>query len=191
MAAEVRKEFGIPIEAKVIGFTGGLLPVKGHRYLLAALPKVLKAVPDVWVMLAGGGSLRDELVQMAAALDIRDRVKFLGHRNDIMRIIHAYDVVALTSLSESMPYSLLEGMSFGKPIVASAVGGVPEVVEDGVTGLLVPPGDVNAIAEALIQILQDPEKRALMGQAAIERVRTLFGLEHMIRQTVDLMLRTR
>ncbi len=188
VAVEIRKEFGIPLDARVIGVSAGLVPVKGHEYLLDALPDVLRPVPDAWLMLAGEGSMRDDLVRRAAALGIRDRVKFLGHRNDVMRIIHAYDVIALTSLSESMPFSLLEGMSCGKPVVASAVGGVPELVDDGVTGYLVPPGDSGAIANALILALRDREKTARMGRAALERVRCLFSVEKMVRETVELML---
>jgi len=187
IAAEVRRELGVPSEGKVIGVVAGMLLVKGHAYVLDAFPEVLDAVPNAWLLLAGDGPRRAGLVRQAARLGIGERVKFLGHRSDVMRVIEACDIIALTSLAESMPFSLLEGMSCGKPIVASAVGGVPELVKDGVTGYLVPPGDSAAVARALIRLLQDPRKMAHMGGAALERVRSHFSVDKMLRETMEMI----
>jgi len=187
---ETRREIGVPDRALVVGVSAGLAPVKGHRYLLDAFPAVLRSVPEARVMLAGDGPCRKELQRQAEELGISDRVTFLGHRDDIDRVVEAYDVIALPSLSESMPFSLLEGMARGKPVVASAVGGIPELVEDGRTGYLVPPGDSHALARALVRVLSDQRTTVRMGQAARERVQEYFSLERMVRETVDMMLGT-
>jgi len=184
----VRKEIGIPLDAKVIGVAARLVPIKGHSYLIAAFPEVLKAVPSAHIVLAGDGPSRRDLEEQAARLGISERVKFLGHRSDIMRVIQAYDVIALPSLSESMPFSLLEGMSYGKPALVSGVGGMPELVEDSVSGYVVPPRDACAIARALIKLLRNPKKRARMGRAALERVRSRFTAKRMVSETLALML---
>lgn len=188
LSEEVRGELGIPLDAGIVGVSAGLVRLKGHAYLLAAFPDVLKAVPDAWLVLAGDGPARAELEQQARDLGISERVLFLGHRQDIKRIVQAYDIIALPSVDDSMPFSLLEGMSLAKPVVASAVGGIPELVEDGVTGYLVPPRDPVAVAEALINVLKDRATAARMGMAARERVRSRFNVERMVRETVAMML---
>lgn len=184
----VRQEFSIPPDAMVVGVSAALADHKGHRFLLEAFPAALQSLPAAWLMLAGEGPSRAELERQAKELGISERVIFLGHRADIDRVVEAYDVIALPSLSESMPFSLLEGMAAGKPVVASAVGGIPELIEDGRTGYLVPPSDSYAMAEALIKVLRDPAETVLMGQAARERVKKHFSLEKMVEDTVALML---
>jgi len=187
-SAEVRRELGIPADAKVIGVSAALVAGKGHAFLLDALSTVLQAVPDAVIVLAGDGPAKSALTSQAQRLGVADKVKFLGHRSDIRRIVQAYDVIALSSLSESMPFSLLEGMACGKPVVASAIGGIPELVENGISGYLVPPGDSDAIAQALICVLEDPSRTARMGRAAFERVRSQFSIDTMVRETLNLML---
>lgn len=186
-SAEVRRRFGIPLDVRVIGVSASLVPVKAHVCLLAAFPDVVSVVPEARLMLAGDGPSRAELEEQARRLGIWERVNFLGHCKDIKRVVQAYDVIALPSLSESLPFSLLEGMSYGKPVVASAVGGIPELVENGVCGYVVPPCDVPAIARALIELLGDPRKAHRMGMAARERVRTQFSVEKMVRETMAVM----
>jgi glycosyltransferase involved in cell wall biosynthesis len=188
-SAEVRAEIGVPPEAAVVGVSAVLDPRKGHACLLSAFPEVLKAVPSAWLVLAGGGPARESLEAQAARLGISGRVAFLGHRRDVKRVIQAYDVIALTSIAiESLPFSLAEGMSYGKPAVGTALGGIPELIEDGVSGYIVPPGDPRATAQALIRLLADPAAAARMGRAARERVRARFNSERMVAQTLAMML---
>ena len=185
----VRQEFSIPADAMVVGVSATLADRKGHRFLLEAIPAVLQAVPRTWLVLAGDGPCRQDLERQARRLGIASRVTFLGHRDDMNRIVQCYDVVALTSVGiESLPFALLEGMAHGKPALATSVGGMPELVEDGVTGHVIPPSDPNAIAHALIMLLHSPERMSQMGSAARERVRKHFSLEKMVEDTVALML---
>lgn len=190
-SAAVRAELGVPVDARIVGVTARFDPRKGHAYLLDAFPAVLKAVPSAWLLLVGYGPIREELEGQARRLGVAERVRFLGHRPDAKRIAQAYDVVALTSTAiESLPFALLEGMAYGKPGVGTAVGGMPELIEEGVSGLIVPPRDSAAIADALIQLLGDPAKAARMGAAARERVRARFNADRMVQETLSMMLGT-
>jgi glycosyltransferase involved in cell wall biosynthesis len=187
---EVREELGIPPDATVVGVSAALVPIKGHAYLLAAFAAALGALPNCVLVLAGDGPRRTDLEQQAHRLGIADRVWFLGHRTDIQRVVQAYDVVALASVTESLPFSLLEGMAYERPALATAVGGVPELVEDGVNGRLVPPRDVDALSEALIDLLGDMERLERMGKAARRRVQSEFNAGRMVRETMDMVLGT-
>jgi glycosyltransferase involved in cell wall biosynthesis len=188
VACQVRRECGVPPDARVVGVSATLARRKGHRYLLEAFPEVLREVPDAWLMLAGDGPCRGELEALAGELGIDGRVAFLGHRTDMDRVVHAYDVVALTSVAiESLPFALLEGMACEKPAIGTAVGGMPELIEDGVTGRVVPPRDVAGIAEGVVEVLRDPARTRQMGKAARRRVAEHFHSEQMVRDTLALM----
>jgi glycosyltransferase involved in cell wall biosynthesis len=187
-AREVRGELSIPPDGLIIGVSAWLVPLKGHCYLLRAFREVLDGVPRAWLVLAGDGPCREDLERQAARLGIDHRVKFLGHRTDVPRLVQAYDVVALSSTSESLPFSLLEGMAYGRPAVGTAVGGVPELIEDGVNGYVVPPRDPTALAEAFIKLLNDPERLERMGVAARRTVEEEFNAERMVSDTLDMML---
>jgi glycosyltransferase involved in cell wall biosynthesis len=143
-------------------------PQKGHRYLLQAAVEV----PDVTFLLAGDGSERPVLLALAKSLGLGDRVVFLGYRADIPTLLAACDLVVLPSLYEGLPLSLLEAMAAGKPVIASRIGGVDELVADGENGLLVPPGDPHALAGAIRGLLDDSERAgrlAAAGQALVDR----------------------
>jgi glycosyltransferase involved in cell wall biosynthesis len=153
-----------------------LADVKGQRTMLAALPHV-----DATVVLAGrdlehAGVYEQELRREAARLGVADRVVFAGYRADVPALLAGCDVFCLPSLAEGLPLVVLEAMAIGKPVVATAVGGTPELVLDGETGLLVPPGDVEALADALAQLLADPERGQRMGAAGRERARREFDV---------------
>jgi glycosyltransferase involved in cell wall biosynthesis len=180
----------VPPEALIIGVSAALVPIKGHAYLLEAFAAALEDLPDCVLVLAGDGPCRPDLERQARRLGIADRVWFLGHRTDIERVVQAYDVIALASVTESLPFSLLEGMAYGKPALATAVGGVPELVEDGVNGRLVPPRDVKALSEAMVDILSDVDRLGTMGRAARQRVQDEFNAERMVRDTMDMVTQT-
>jgi glycosyltransferase involved in cell wall biosynthesis len=173
---------GIP----VIGTVGRFVEPKGYPHLLDAMVRIQAHLPDVKVLLVGDGVLRRPMEEKAEALGLSDAVIFTGIRRDVPEILALLDVFVLPSLWEGLPIALLEAMAAGLPVVATRVGGVPEVVVDGVTGLLVPPRDPEALSEAILTLLQDPDLRQKMGQAGQDRVREYFSVERMVKRTENL-----
>lgn len=166
-AAALRREFDISPDALLIGAIGRLNAQKGHRYLLDAAAIVLKKRPDVKFFVAGDGDLLEPLRQQARKLGIADQVVMAGHRRDVPRILAAIDVFAIASLYEGTPLTLFEAMAAGKSIVSTAVDGCAEILKDGETGLLVPPCDPSALAEALLVVVEDETKRKELAQTAL------------------------
>jgi glycosyltransferase involved in cell wall biosynthesis len=173
---EARHALGLPPDAYVIVAVGRLVPVKGFDVLIDALPAVAAAVPELRVALVGDGPERDVLEQRVAALGIADRVQFAGAQRDVARYVAAADVLAAPSRNEGMGRALVEAMALGVPVVASAVGGIPDVVTDGHDGWLVPAGDPAALALALAELGSDPARAAKLGAAAVE-ASTRFSTE--------------
>lgn len=155
---------------------GGLVPVKRPDLLLEAVA----ALPDVRATLVGGGELEDVVRRQCDRLGLDARVRILGHREDPAPELAAADLYALTSVAENCPLALLQAMASGLPVVVPAVGGVPEVVRDGVEGLVLPPGDPAALTEALGRLVGDPDLRDRMGRASRERVLAGFTLDHCV-----------
>jgi glycosyltransferase involved in cell wall biosynthesis len=155
---------------------GRLDAQKGHRYLLAAAAEV----PDALFVLVGEGRERADLEARARSLGVADRVRFLGHRDDVPELLAACDVFVLPSLYEGLPLSVLEAMAAARPVVATAIEGISETVVDGMTGLLVPPADPAALARAVRAVLTDAVLAGRMGQAGRERVCREFSLRRMI-----------
>lgn len=180
----LRHEFRIPHRAPLLGVVARLEPEKGHRYLIDAMPAVLRGAPETWLVLVGEGSLDAELRAQAAALPTpaRDRIVFTGRREDVAAITGEIDVAVLPSLREAQGISILEAMARRRPVVASAVGGIPEVLTDGVDGLLVPPADPAALAEACIRLACSPDLRRQLGEAGRETVEARFSLDAMVRR---------
>jgi glycosyltransferase involved in cell wall biosynthesis len=152
---EKKKELGIRPTGPVVGFVGWLLPIKGPMYLLKAMEHVWQKHPDTLLVFVGKGDLDQFLKDQAVKMNANGRVKFLGWRSDIEEIMPVFDIFVLPSLNEGMGRVLVEAMAAGKPIVASKVGGIPDLVKHNETGILVPPADVPALAESLIQLLAD------------------------------------
>jgi phosphatidylinositol alpha-1,6-mannosyltransferase len=148
--------------------------------VIKALPEVMKAVPDVFYVVVGEGDLQPRLEELARENAVRDRVIFAGAAR--LEQLKAYysraDVYVMPSLQEGFGIVFLEAMAFGKPVIASEHGGAPEIVQDGVTGFLVKPGDLEALTAHLIQLLQDPALRARMGAAGRQRVEENFTFAH-------------
>lgn len=177
---QVRKELGIPDDAPVIGVVGRLTHQKGHCFLLHAVQVLARRQPAFRCLVVGDGELHDELAGLAARLGVLDRCLFLGVRRDVPAVLSALDVLVVPSLSEGMPYVVLEGMAMAKPVVATAVNGVPEVIQDRLSGRLVSRADPEALAEAIRELLADPQSAAAMGRAARRRVEEGFSADRWI-----------
>lgn len=182
LRADVIDELGIPRGAPIVGTVANFKPHKGHRYLIEAAARVRRSVPDVRFVLVGHGPLEDEVRRRATELGLDGTVVFAGYREDASRLAGAFDVFALSSLYEGLPIALLEAMALGCPPVVPAVGGLPEVVDDGVNGLLVPPAQPQALADAITAILRDGELRERLGGAAGRRARD-FDIRTAVRRT--------
>lgn len=163
----------------MVGCIARLEPVKGVEHFVRAAISLSQRDPIVRFAIAGGGSLEPRLREIAFAGGVSDQVSFLGHVSPIEPLLGACEIIVLPSLSEGLPMVALEAMALGKPVVASRVGGLPEAVEDGVTGLLVEPGDPSALAAAIGALLDDPDRARKMGEAGRARVERDFTLERM------------
>jgi glycosyltransferase involved in cell wall biosynthesis len=174
----VRAEIGLAVDASVVGVSARLTEQKGHRFLFEALAS--PALADVRLVVMGDGPLRDELSALAQRLGIASRLIFLGVRRDVGELMAALDVFVMPSLWEGLPLALILAMGAGLPVVATAVAGIPEVVTDGETGWLVPPGDSTALARALAAALGDRERAKAVGATAKRWVRPRFGVDEYV-----------
>jgi glycosyltransferase involved in cell wall biosynthesis len=179
----IRKELGLDDVVPIVGVVGRLDAQKGHAYLLDAWPAVVREFPDARLLVVGEGALRGALERQAAARGTGASVIFAGFRSDVPRVLDGIDVLALPSLYEGMPLTAIEGSAMARPVVATAVDGTPEVVRDGRTGRLVPPGDPAALAGALLGLLRDPEAARRMGQSGRDWVLTRFTLDRQVAST--------
>jgi glycosyltransferase involved in cell wall biosynthesis len=164
----------------VVGTAARLVPIKGLLDLIHAFRIVRADAPDALLEIAGSGSERRRLEREIDALGLAGTVKFLGWRTDLSQLLQSWDIFVLASFDEGFGIAALEAMAAGLPVVATAVGGVPELVSDGKTGFLVPRGDVAALAARLRVLLLDEERRSLMGVAAQVRAREEFTIERMV-----------
>ena len=185
-----RAELGLSAGDLVIGTVGSLYPVKGHRYLLDAMPTILGRYPNAVLLLIGRGELEISLKEQAQRLGIEARVRFLGLRQDVPKLLAAMDVFVLPSLSEGLSMALLEAMASGKPVVATRVGGNPELIDHGRTGFLVQPEDVSDLAANLLKLLSHPGMIKQFGQQAAERVRQQLSMRQMVVRYKDLYARS-
>jgi len=185
--APVRQELGLSPDALVIGAVGRLVPVKDYPTLLRALVRLRDRGIAFQSIIAGTGRLRDELTALAISLGLSN-VRFLGNRDDIEHLLPAFDVFVLSSSSEGLSNTIQEAMAAGLPVVATRVGGADELVDEPHTGLLVPPGDPGAMADAIGSLAEDPGRRNNMGVAARRRAEAVFALDVMIREYERLYL---
>jgi glycosyltransferase involved in cell wall biosynthesis/protein-tyrosine-phosphatase len=176
-ARDIRRELGIDPYAVVIGTVGRLSPVKGHASLLRAARRILQRHPGVTFLIVGSGPLESGLRAEAASLGIDGACVFAGARQDVHDLIAAMDVFVLPSLDEGIPMALLEAMALRVPVVATAVGGVPEVVEDGVSGILIPPADHEALADGCLRLIADREWARAIGTRGRHLVEQRFTQE--------------
>jgi len=186
-SAVMKKKLGIPEGNLVVGTTGRLTHVKGHRYLIEAAGRIVKARPDATFVFLGDGELSDELKNMAFRLGIEENVKFPGWRPDVAEVMSVFDIFALPSLNEGMGRVLVEAMVLGKPIVASDIGGIPDLVLDGENGYLVPVGDVETLAARIRELLDDSVKREEMGECG-EKIAVDYSANAMV-EKIDRLYR--
>lgn len=175
--AEVRCALGVAPDDVLIGTVGRLTLVKGHACLLQAAARILESETRARFLFAGDGELQDELMTTAARLKIDRACLFIGSRRDVYDVVAALDVFVLPSLNEGLPMSLLEAMALGRPVVASDVGGIPEVMQHQVNGLLVPPGDAQQLAVACLQLAFDRDLAARLGARARQTIEAAFTHE--------------
>jgi glycosyltransferase involved in cell wall biosynthesis len=172
--ATVRSQLNLPEATPVLGTVARLVPIKGIDLLLRAVVSLKTAIPDVRTVVVGDGPERDRLERLAIELGLGDSVIFTGHRDDALDLIAAMDLFVLSSLSEGIPMAVLESMALGTPVVATRVGGVPEILSDGNTGVLVPAGDTKALAAALERMLVQRE----IAREMSDRARLAVAREH-------------
>ncbi len=181
----MRAELGLPESSILIGTVATLEPLKGHLVLLDAARQLCDEFPNVFFILSGDGIMRPQLEQYIQQHNLSQQVRLLGYR-DARLLVNAFDLVAFPSLYEGLPFAIQEAMALAKPIVATNVGGIPEEIDDKVSGLLVPPHNSEALAQALRQLLRSPDRAAQMGQAAQDKYYRLFTPQHMVNAFVHL-----
>src|SRR5207247_1379395 len=177
--SRVREQLGIPNGAPVLGCLANVLEIKGHDILLDAFANIVKVHSTVHLLLVGRdtSSYGAEMHALADRLGVAERTHFVGFQADVRPYIAAMNLVVLPSRSEGLPVALLECMAMAKPVVASAVGGIPEIVVDGVTGKLIQPEDTLALNSAMIELLSHPKLLREYGQKGMERVEISFALQ--------------
>ncbi len=185
LAAGFREEMGFSAEWPLVGTIGTLAARKGQTYLLEAARTILQSRPETRFLICGRGPLQASLKARAQELGVGERVVFLGERDDVRPLLAALQVFVLPSLAEGLGVSALEAMAVGKPVVASRVGGLAEVVEDGRTGFLVSPGQAEQLTAAITRLLEDASLREILGKNARLRVETVFSRERMIERTEE------
>ena len=174
-----RVKLGLPVDAVIVGTVGRLDPVKDQAALVRALAALLPSHPWAFLTITGAGPCHEGLMRLVAELGIGPRVRLLGESSDVPAVLGAMDLFVLPSIAEGMSNTLLEAMAAGLPVVATRVGGSPELVEDGITGRLVPRQDLDALRQAIAGYLDDPHLRALHGKASRQRAAESFGLDRM------------
>jgi glycosyltransferase involved in cell wall biosynthesis len=182
----IRQEFGIPQDSPIITVLSRINELKGIQYFLDALPAVLTRVPNARFLIVGDGPARVGLESYAQSKSFGRSVIFTGARLDVPKILQETSISVLPSLSEGLSNVLIESMAAGVPVVATNVGGNPEIVDEGTTGLLVPPRDANALAAAMLKLLSDPESAARMGSAGRDRIERRFSMGRAVHETQQL-----
>ncbi len=187
-AGTVRRELKLDRATPVVGIVAALRPEKNHELFLRVAALVLRDIPAARFIIVGDGDLRGALANYARDLDVVDAVHFLGNRNDVPQVLAALDVFLLTSRMEANPVSILEAFSAGKPVVAPRVGSLAESVADGFSGYLTKPGDAEEAAGRVVELLRDPSKAQIMGEAGQQAVRDHWSLQRMVRGYEDLIV---
>jgi glycosyltransferase involved in cell wall biosynthesis len=189
--ARVRRELGLAESARVMIVVATFKEQKGHRYLVEAAPPVIAEYPDLHILFVGDGELREELQLQVREAGVEGHIHFLGFRQDIPELLAASDCFVLPSLWEGLPMALVEAMATGLPIIATEVSGSKQAMINGETGLLVGPGDVAQLEEAMVRLLSQPDQARAMGSAAQRRVESNFGASKQAEEHIALYHRQR
>lgn len=180
----IHETFWLPHGAPVVLNVAALVPHKGQRYLIDAFAGVVRKVPDARLVILGQGELQESLTRQVHHHALEKHVLLPGFRTDVLSLMKTADIFTMSSVMEGLGTSLLDAMACARPIVATDTGGIPEVVVHDETGLLVPPKDADALADALVTLLKDEERARRYGAAGYERVHRRFSVEHMVNETV-------
>jgi glycosyltransferase involved in cell wall biosynthesis len=182
---DVHAAFWLPHGSPVVGNVAALVPHKGQRYLIDAAHLVVQQIADARFVILGEGELREHLEKQVHEHHLEKHVLLPGFRTDVLGCIKGFDLFAMSSVTEGLGTSLLDAMACARPIVATRAGGIPEIIEDGVNGLLVPVRDSHALAAAIVRALKDPAMRLRMGETGLARVEERFTVERMVSDTAD------
>jgi glycosyltransferase involved in cell wall biosynthesis len=185
----VHEAFWLPHQAPVVGNVAALVPHKGQRYLIDAAHLVVQQIPDARFVILGEGELREHLEHQVKEHHLEKHVLLPGFRIDVLGCIKGFDVFAMSSVTEGLGTSLLDAMACARPIVATRAGGIPEIVQDDVNGLLVPVRDAHALADAIVRQLKDAALRRRMGEAGLALARERFTVERMVAETAAVYAR--
>lgn len=183
-AVDIHAEHWLPHGVPVIVNVGALVGHKGQRHLVDAMPAVVRHVPDAHLVIFGEGELRQPLERQVKHLSLEKKVLLPGFREDVLSVVKSGDLFVMSSVTEGLGSAVLDAMAMGMAVVGTTAGGIPEVVIDGETGLLVPPGDHDALARAIVTLLKDPDRRRRMGEAGRRRVAAAFDVDHMVEGTL-------
>jgi len=186
---DARAAYWLPRNVPLVGNVAALAAHKGQRHLVAAAARVVRTVPDARFLIIGEGELREPLERQIKELGLERHVILGGFRSDAVGMMKSFDLFVMSSVTEGLGSSILEAMVSRRAVVATRAGGIPEVVVDGVTGLLVPPHDEGALADAIIKALGDHALRARLGEAGRQRVAEEFSVERMVERTLDVYRR--
>ncbi|HUL77254.1 MAG TPA: glycosyltransferase, partial [Vicinamibacteria bacterium] len=178
---------GVPLGVPVVGNVAALTGHKDHATLIEAVARLRPRFPEARLVIVGEGELRPALEAQVRDRGLGDRIVFAGFRRDLDRLLPAFSAFCLSSRMEGLGTSLLDAMAFGLPVVATAAGGIPEAVEDGVTGRVAPPGDPGALADALADVLGHEERRRAYGAAGRRRFLERFTADHMVEETIRVL----
>ncbi|MCJ7497532.1 MAG: glycosyltransferase family 4 protein [candidate division Zixibacteria bacterium] len=182
----LRKELNLSEEELILGNVGNLREVKDHHTLILSFHRIASIFPRAKLLIVGEGELKSSLVKLCSELGLESRVLFLGHRDDVPQILKLMDIFILSSHSEGCSISVLEAMASGKPVIATRVGGNPELVLEGKTGFLVPPAEPEKLAEKILSLLKNEDLRLKMGDEGRRKVKEKFSLETMIKNYEEL-----
>ena len=182
--APLHEELWLPHGAPIVGNVAALVGHKGQKHLVDAAALVVRQVPDARFVIAGEGELRSALEHQIKHLGLEKHVYLVGFRPDILSLHKAFDIFVMSSVTEGLGTSILDAMASGRPVVATTAGGIPEVVEDGNTGILVPPRDHQAMADAIVTLLKDEALRKTMGDAGLSLAHARFSAERMVQDTL-------
>jgi glycosyltransferase involved in cell wall biosynthesis len=185
---DARRSLGLPLEAPIVGTVGGITAKKGHRVLVEAARRVVTRIPEATFAFVGLPIDADGVRRAISDAELSERVLLCGYREDAARLMRAFDVVCLPSFHEGLPLSLLEALAHGIPCVATAVGGVPEVLAEG-AGILVPRADPSSLATALLEVLERPERAAELSAAA-RATSERYDVRETVRRTESVYLET-
>jgi glycosyltransferase involved in cell wall biosynthesis len=181
-AVQVRQKYALPAEGPIVGIFGRLVPQKQHDKFLAVAQNIVSKRPDTSFLIVGDGPLKEEIEQQIAQMNLQERVCMTGFQEDPTELYLICNVVLLTSENEGMPNVLMEAMHYARPVIAFSVGGVPELIDSPVSGIIVPPNDITEMSSAALQLLQNPQKAESIGRAARERIINNFSVAHMAKQ---------